>query len=159
MARIVDDLLANARSERAAGASEVVLGDELAEIQAEWGPRLLEAGRVLTTRCPRDTIVHATPGRLREAMRPEFLNRIDEIVLFRRLGRAQLREIVGLVLEASRARLASRDVSLEVTEAAVDWLAEHGYEPQYGANGTLTGYAGGIERKQTLLELEQDALF
>ncbi|NRG41582.1 ATP-dependent Clp protease ATP-binding subunit [Rathayibacter sp. VKM Ac-2835] len=72
-------------------------------------------------------------GRLREAMRPEFLNRIDEIVLFRRLGRAQLREIVGLVLEASRARLASREVSLEVTEAAIDWLAEHGYEPQYGA--------------------------
>ncbi|SMH45850.1 ATP-dependent Clp protease ATP-binding subunit ClpC [Rathayibacter oskolensis] len=72
-------------------------------------------------------------GRLREAMRPEFLNRIDEIVLFRRLGRAQLREIVGIVLEATRARLAPREVSLEVTEAAVDWLAEHGYEPQYGA--------------------------
>ena len=65
---VVDDLLANARSERAAGASEVVLGDELAEIEAEWGPRLAEAGRSLTVRCPRDTIVHATPGRLREAI-------------------------------------------------------------------------------------------
>ncbi|AZZ57178.1 ATP-dependent Clp protease ATP-binding subunit [Rathayibacter iranicus] len=72
-------------------------------------------------------------GRLREAMRPEFLNRIDEIVLFRRLGREQLREIVGIVLDATRARLASRGVALEVTEAAVDWLAENGYEPQYGA--------------------------
>lgn len=72
-------------------------------------------------------------GRLREAMRPEFLNRIDEIVLFRRLGRAQLREIVGIVLDTTRSRLAPREVSLEVTEAAVDWLAEHGYEPQYGA--------------------------
>ncbi|MBO0985266.1 ATP-dependent Clp protease ATP-binding subunit [Rathayibacter sp. SD072] len=72
-------------------------------------------------------------GRLREAMRPEFLNRIDEIVLFRKLGRAQLREIVGIVLDATRARLAPREVSLEVTEAAIDWLAEHGYEPQYGA--------------------------
>lgn len=65
---VVDDLLANARSERAAGASEVVLGDELAEIEAEWGPRLAAAGRTLTVRCPRDTVVHATPGRLREAM-------------------------------------------------------------------------------------------
>ncbi|QHC65952.1 AAA domain-containing protein [Rathayibacter sp. VKM Ac-2759] len=72
-------------------------------------------------------------GRLREAMRPEFLNRIDEIVLFRRLGREQLREIVSIVLDATRARLASREVSLEVTESAIDWLAEHGYEPQYGA--------------------------
>ncbi|MWV49174.1 AAA domain-containing protein [Rathayibacter sp. VKM Ac-2803] len=72
-------------------------------------------------------------GRLREAMRPEFLNRIDEIVLFRRLGREQLREIVSIVLDATRARLTSREVSLEVTEAAIDWLAEHGYEPQYGA--------------------------
>jgi len=65
---VVDDLLANARSERAAGASQVVLGDELAEIEAEWGPRLVEAGRTLTVRCPRDAIVHATPGRLREAI-------------------------------------------------------------------------------------------
>ena len=65
---VVDDLLANARSERAAGASEVMLGDELAEIEAEWSPRLVEAGRTLTVRCPRDAWVHATPGRLREAI-------------------------------------------------------------------------------------------
>ncbi|GAA3652728.1 ATP-dependent Clp protease ATP-binding subunit [Microbacterium marinilacus] len=72
-------------------------------------------------------------GRLRESMRPEFLNRIDEIVLFRKLERAQLREIVGLMLGATRARLAARGVTLEATDAAIDWLAEHGYEPEYGA--------------------------
>jgi ATP-dependent Clp protease ATP-binding subunit ClpC len=72
-------------------------------------------------------------GKLREAMRPEFLNRIDEIVLFRKLERAQLRRIVALVLDATRARLRARDVDIEVTEAAIDWLAEHGYEPEYGA--------------------------
>jgi ATP-dependent Clp protease ATP-binding subunit ClpC len=66
-------------------------------------------------------------------MRPEFLNRIDEIVLFRKLDQPQLREIVRLLLGATSARLAGRDVDLEVTEAAVDWLAEHGYEPEYGA--------------------------
>ncbi|MFB8145283.1 ATP-dependent Clp protease ATP-binding subunit [Microbacterium sp. NPDC056003] len=72
-------------------------------------------------------------ARLREAMRPEFLNRIDEIVLFRKLDQPQLRQIVGLLLGASEARLAKREVGLVVTEAATDWLAEHGYEPEYGA--------------------------
>ncbi|QCQ16556.1 MULTISPECIES: ATP-dependent Clp protease ATP-binding subunit [Microbacterium] len=72
-------------------------------------------------------------GKLREAMRPEFLNRIDEIVLFRKLEKAQLRSIVSLLLEQSATRLARREISFEATEAVVDWLAEHGYEPEYGA--------------------------
>jgi ATP-dependent Clp protease ATP-binding subunit ClpC len=72
-------------------------------------------------------------GKLREAMRPEFLNRIDEIVLFRKLDRPQLRQIVRLMLGATEQRLAKREVTIEVTEAAVDWLADHGYEPEYGA--------------------------
>ncbi|MEZ3159520.1 ATP-dependent Clp protease ATP-binding subunit [Microbacterium sp. BWT-B31] len=72
-------------------------------------------------------------GKLREAMRPEFLNRIDEIVLFRKLDREQLREIVRLMLGATAARLARREVTIEVTDAATEWLAEHGYEPEYGA--------------------------
>jgi ATP-dependent Clp protease ATP-binding subunit ClpC len=72
-------------------------------------------------------------GRLREAMRPEFLNRIDEIVLFRKLEKEQLRDIVGLQLQATASRLAAREVAFEATPAAIDWLAEHGYEPEYGA--------------------------
>jgi ATP-dependent Clp protease ATP-binding subunit ClpC len=72
-------------------------------------------------------------GRLREAMRPEFLNRIDEIVMFRKLDRPQLRRIVRLLLGATETRLAKREVAITVTDAAVDWLAEHGYEPEYGA--------------------------
>lgn len=72
-------------------------------------------------------------GKLREAMRPEFLNRIDEIVLFRKLDQPQLRQIVRLMLGATESRLAKREVTIEVTEAAVDWLGEHGYEPEYGA--------------------------
>ncbi|WP_210506068.1 ATP-dependent Clp protease ATP-binding subunit [Naasia sp. SYSU D00057] len=72
-------------------------------------------------------------GRLRESMRPEFLNRIDEIVLFRKLDRAQLRQIVRLLLGATAARLEAQDIRLDIEEAAVDWLAEHGYEPEYGA--------------------------
>ncbi|WP_169581148.1 MULTISPECIES: ATP-dependent Clp protease ATP-binding subunit [Microbacterium] len=72
-------------------------------------------------------------AKLREAMRPEFLNRIDEIVLFRKLDQAQLREIVSLLLRATETRLGTREIGLVVTDAAIDWLAEHGYEPEYGA--------------------------
>jgi ATP-dependent Clp protease ATP-binding subunit ClpC len=72
-------------------------------------------------------------GKLREAMRPEFLNRIDDIVMFRKLEKEQLRDIVRLLLERTSKRLASREVTLEITDAAVDRLAEVGYEPEYGA--------------------------
>lgn len=72
-------------------------------------------------------------GKLREAMRPEFLNRIDEIVLFQKLTRDELAPIVRLLLGATSARLADRDMRLDVTDAAVQWLGEHGYEPEFGA--------------------------
>ncbi|MFJ6113782.1 ATP-dependent Clp protease ATP-binding subunit [Agrococcus sediminis] len=72
-------------------------------------------------------------GRLREQMRPELINRIDEIVLFHKLEPAQLRQIVTLLLDRVGDRLRAQDVELEVTDAALAWLAEHGYEPEYGA--------------------------
>jgi len=72
-------------------------------------------------------------GKLREAMRPEFLNRIDEIVLFQKLGREELARIVRLMLAATSARLVERQIDVEVTDAAIKWLGEHGYEPEYGA--------------------------
>jgi len=72
-------------------------------------------------------------GKLREAMRPEFLNRIDDIVLFRKLEKPQLSQIVELLLNATETRLARREMSLVVTDAAIAWLAENGYEPEYGA--------------------------
>lgn len=72
-------------------------------------------------------------GRLREFMRPEFLNRIDDTLLFSPLSHEQLREIVGLQLQDSENRLAAQGITLEVDEAARDWIAETGYEPAYGA--------------------------
>ncbi|PZF13395.1 ATP-dependent Clp protease ATP-binding subunit [Curtobacterium sp. MCPF17_011] len=72
-------------------------------------------------------------GKLRESMRPEFINRIDEIVLFRKLERGQLRSIVSLLLQDTAFRLAAQGMVLSVSDAATDWLAEHGYEPEYGA--------------------------
>jgi ATP-dependent Clp protease ATP-binding subunit ClpC len=72
-------------------------------------------------------------GKLREAMRPEFLNRIDEIVLFRKLEAAQLHEIVRLLIGATEARLRARNIGLAITDEAVGWIADHGFEPEYGA--------------------------
>jgi ATP-dependent Clp protease ATP-binding subunit ClpC len=71
--------------------------------------------------------------RLQEHFRPEFLNRIDEVIIFGRLELAQLREIAELMLEESRRRVRAQDIELEVTPAAVEWLAEHGYQPEFGA--------------------------
>jgi len=70
---------------------------------------------------------------MRDHFRPEFLNRIDEIVVFRALGREQLAEIVDLQLERLRARLADRRLELELTDAAKEALAEAGWDPAYGA--------------------------
>lgn len=72
-------------------------------------------------------------GKVREAMRPEFLNRIDEIVLFQKLSSSEIAEIVRLMLGATSQRLAAREIGFEVTDAAVALLAERGYEPEYGA--------------------------
>jgi ATP-dependent Clp protease ATP-binding subunit ClpC len=87
------------------------------------------SGREFDEKDLRDRVM----GRLRESMRPEFLNRIDEIVLFRRLDQAQLASIVSLLLGATRERLSRREVTLEVTDRAIAWLAEHGHEPEFGA--------------------------
>ena len=73
------------------------------------------------------------PGELSDFFRPEFINRIDEIVRFRSLGRGDLRHIVEIQLSGLRARLAARRLQLEVTDAALDWLTEHGYDPAFGA--------------------------
>ncbi|MBG0850803.1 ATP-dependent Clp protease ATP-binding subunit [Streptomyces spinoverrucosus] len=70
---------------------------------------------------------------LNEHFRPEFLNRIDEIIVFRGLDRSQLRQIVELLLEHTRRRLHAQDVSLEVTDAAADLLAHLGHQPDFGA--------------------------
>jgi ATP-dependent Clp protease ATP-binding subunit ClpB len=70
---------------------------------------------------------------LRGHFRPEFLNRVDDIVLFRRLTLPQIEKIVDLQIEDLRGRLAERGTSLELTEEARRLIAEHGYDPVYGA--------------------------
>ncbi|MGW3495245.1 ATP-dependent Clp protease ATP-binding subunit [Streptomyces sp. NPDC001020] len=70
---------------------------------------------------------------LREHFRPEFLNRIDEIVVFRQLTAEQLRRITDLMLDRTRRRLQSQNIDVTFTEGAVDWLAQRGFQPEYGA--------------------------
>jgi ATP-dependent Clp protease ATP-binding subunit ClpB len=70
---------------------------------------------------------------LRQQFRPEFLNRVDEVILFSRLDQAQLRQIVLIQLRSLYDRLAARKLELKVEPAAVDLLAAEGYDPTYGA--------------------------
>ncbi|MFJ4437920.1 ATP-dependent Clp protease ATP-binding subunit [Streptomyces sp. NPDC088923] len=70
---------------------------------------------------------------LREQFRPEFLNRIDEIVIFRQLDDTQLRKITDLLLDETRRGLRAQGVEVTFTPAAVAWIAHHGYQPEYGA--------------------------
>jgi ATP-dependent Clp protease ATP-binding subunit ClpB len=70
---------------------------------------------------------------VRRHSRPEFLNRIDEIILFKRLGRAQMDSIVRIQLGRVEKLLADRRMTLSVAPDALHWLGERGYDPVYGA--------------------------
>ena len=75
----------------------------------------------------------AVRGQLREHFRPEFLNRVDEVIVFRPLDEAQLRQIVGLLAAGVGRRLAESGITLDLTDAALTLLAREGYDPVYGA--------------------------
>lgn len=85
---------------------------------------------------------------LRDAFKPEFLNRIDEIIIFNSLGRAEIKEIVEIQLKRLRQNLAAKKMALEVTDRAKGFLAEQGFDPVYGARPL----------KRTIRKLIQDPL-
>jgi ATP-dependent Clp protease ATP-binding subunit ClpB len=85
---------------------------------------------------------------LRTTLRPEFLNRIDEVVIFTPLDRGQLSKIVDIQLAHLRRRLAERRIELEVTDAAKEVLGREGYDPTFGARPL----------KRTIQRLVQDPL-
>ena len=93
---------------------------------------------------------------MREHFRPEFLNRIDEIVLFEPLSREQIAEIVGHQLERVRERLAERGIALELTDAAREALAEAGWDPAYGARPLKRAIQRMLENPLALRLLEGD---
>jgi ATP-dependent Clp protease ATP-binding subunit ClpB len=70
---------------------------------------------------------------VRSVMRPEFLNRLDDMVVFGRLGREHLHKIIDIQLQRFADRLAKRQIGITLSDAAKDLLAEVGWDPQYGA--------------------------
>ncbi len=81
-----------------------------------------------------DEIQRNIRQRLREeGFRPEFVNRIDEVIIFHQIGREQVKNIVDIQLNRLRPRLEDRHIALHVSDAAKDYLAEEGYDPQFGA--------------------------
>jgi ATP-dependent Clp protease ATP-binding subunit ClpB len=80
-----------------------------------------------------DEMREAVTDLLREHFRPEFLNRIDEVIIFQALSREQIKEIVELQVQALARRLTQRQLSIELTDEAKELLAEKGWDPVYGA--------------------------
>jgi ATP-dependent Clp protease ATP-binding subunit ClpB len=95
------------------------LGSEVLAAQAEGEPAAMVQGQVMAM--------------VRAHFRPEFLNRLDEIILFRRLQRADMTNIVQIQLRHLTALLADRKIGLELDQPAVAWLANEGYDSVYGA--------------------------
>lgn len=98
----------------------------------------------------RDQVMDA----LRKHFRPEFLNRIDETVVFHALSAEQLKYIVELQIKLLNKRLADRKIVLELTESAADWLARSGYDPMYGARPLKRLIQREIENNLSLKMLE-----
>lgn len=93
-------------------------------------PQILEAQQ---TGASYEDMRSVVMGELRQHFRPEFLNRVDETVVFHPLASGQLVKIVEIQLERLRTRLAERRIQLAITPAALAWLGERGYDPVYGA--------------------------
>ncbi|MEM9774184.1 MAG: ATP-dependent Clp protease ATP-binding subunit [Chloroflexota bacterium] len=70
---------------------------------------------------------------LKRAFRPEFLNRVDSVIVFRQLSKEHIRAIVNIQLEEVNERLLDNDIRITATDAAKDWIAQEGYDPEYGA--------------------------
>jgi ATP-dependent Clp protease ATP-binding subunit ClpB len=82
---------------------------------------------------PREVVEERVMRAVRDEFRPEFLNRIDDVIVFDKLSREDLRQIVEIQMASLRRRLDSRGIDLQVTAGALDLLAERGYDPVYGA--------------------------
>ncbi|NNJ46280.1 MAG: AAA domain-containing protein, partial [Acidimicrobiia bacterium] len=82
---------------------------------------------------PDEVVSDRVKGVVNTHFRPEFLNRVDEILVFHRLHREHLAEIVRLQAALLLARLSDRKITLEISDSAADWLAEEGYDPVFGA--------------------------
>ena len=105
----------------------------------------------------RESVKNAVMTEVREHFRPEFINRIDEIVIFNSLGSEAIRRIAAIQLKSLQARVAAQDVTLEVTDEAMAELAEVGFDPHYGARPLKRAIQDHIENRLAMVMLEGSA--
>ena len=105
----------------------------------------------------RDQVVAKTKGELfellKQTIRPEFLNRIDELIMFTPLNRDELRDIVSLQFKGVQTTLSEMGIEIEASEEALDWLSQLGYDPQFGARPLKR-----VIQKRILNELSKEIL-
>ncbi|GAB3210341.1 ATP-dependent Clp protease ATP-binding subunit [Marinactinospora thermotolerans] len=94
--------------------------------------------------------------RLREEFRPEFVNRIDEIIVFSQLAEEQIAQITRLMLADTERRLRAQDIDVEFTDGAVRWIAEHGYQPDFGARPLARTIQRNVDNRLSRLLLNGD---
>ena len=92
-------------------------------------------------------------GLLKQSVRPEFLNRIDDIILFTPLNRADIKKIVSLQLDHVKEMVQSQDITLDATDEAIAYLAEKGYQPEFGARPVKR-----VIQKEVLNQLSKEIL-
>ena len=104
---------------------------------SNMGSSLIRENFEKMTDANRSQVVEQTKGQvlelLKKTIRPEFLNRIDEIIMFTPLTEKEIRQIVGLQLNNVKKMLAENGITLEFTDAALDFISHEGYDPQFGA--------------------------
>ena len=104
---------------------------------SNMGSSLIRENFEKMTDANRSQVVEQTKGQvlelLKKTIRPEFLNRIDEIIMFTPLTEKEIRQIVGLQLNNVKKTLAENGITLEFTDAALDFISHEGYDPQFGA--------------------------
>ncbi|WP_017569796.1 ATP-dependent Clp protease ATP-binding subunit [Nocardiopsis halotolerans] len=96
--------------------------------------------------------------RLREEFRPEFINRIDEVIVFKQLGEEQLGRITRLLLERTEERLKAQGITVRFTDEAVGWLSERGYQPAYGARPLARTIQRNVGNKLSRMVLDQQIM-
>jgi ATP-dependent Clp protease ATP-binding subunit ClpC len=80
-----------------------------------------------------DNMKRAVMDEVKKLFKPEFLNRIDETIVFHKLSKDDIREICGKMLDIVKERMEALGVSMTVEESAIDWLSDKGFDPIYGA--------------------------
>jgi ATP-dependent Clp protease ATP-binding subunit ClpB len=121
------------------------------------GAHLIQEEFAMLNEINRDEVIAKTKLQvfdlLKKTIRPEFLNRIDELIMFTPLNREEVREIVTIQFKSIQKNLAEMGIEISATEEALDWLGELGYDPQFGARPLKR-----VMQKKVLNELSKQIL-